>query len=113
MRIFATIISITLLCALAEWMLPWWSVAIVALVVSILTALNPGRAFLAGFCGVGLWWLIAALVRDIPNHHILSIRMAELMHLPGYAFFILVSVIIGGLTGGMAASAGALVNRKR
>ena len=108
-----TTVIIFVASALAEWVLPWWSVAVVAFVISILAALRPGKAFLSGFAGVGLWWLVAALFRDIPNQHILSARMAQLFHFPGYGLFILVTAIIGGLTGGMAAAAGALVNRKR
>ncbi|GAA4460589.1 hypothetical protein GCM10023093_03530 [Nemorincola caseinilytica] len=113
MRAFNTTVIILVTCALAEWLLPWWSIALVAFTVSVMAALRPGKAFLTGMCGVGLWWLIAALYRDIPNHHILSTRMAELFHLPGYGFYIALTVLIGALTGGMAAAAGALVNRKR
>lgn len=113
MRTFATILVIALLCALAQWFMPWWVIVPVALIVSIFTALKPGRAFVSGFCGVAIWWLIAALWRDIPNHHILSTRMAQLFSLPGYDFFIGLSVFVGGLTGGLAALAGALINRKR
>lgn len=113
MRTFATIFIIAVLCALGQWFLPWWVIVPIALVVSMLTALKPGRAFVAGFCGVALWWLVAALWQDIPNHHILSSRMAQLFSLPGYDFFIALSIIVGGLTGGLAALSGALINRKR
>lgn len=113
MRALNTTILTIAACALAEWLMPWWTVALVAFVIAILAALRPGKAFLTGFLGVGLWWLIAALYRDIPNHHILTTRMAGVFSLPSYWLYILVTVIIGGLTGGMAAAAGALVNRKR
>jgi hypothetical protein len=39
--------------------------------------------------------------------------MAELFHLPGTIWFIVVSVLVGALTGGLAGAAGALMNRQR
>lgn len=113
MRTFITILIIAVLCAFGQWLLPWWVIVPVSFAVSVITALKPGRAFVAGFCGVAVWWLAASLWRDIPNHHILASRMARLFSLPGFDFYIGLSVIIGGLTGGLAALAGALINRKR
>lgn len=112
MRFFAAVISIFLFSAIAEWFLPWWMVAVVAFIVAFVITLKPGKAFLAGFAGVAICWLTAALVRDVPNDHILSTRMAALFHLPGYTLFIVVTIFIGGLVGGLAAWAGALLNKK-
>lgn len=106
------IILIAVLGAVAEYFLPWWSVAVIAFLVSWLIGLKPGKAFLAGFLGIAIFWLIAALCHDIPNDHILSRRMATLFHLPGYGLFIIVTVFIGGLVGGIAAWAGALCRRQ-
>lgn len=113
MKTYVTILAITIACALAQWLLPWWVIVPVTFAVSLLAEQRPGRAFVTGFCGVALWWLIVALYRDIPNNHILSLRMAQLLHLSGYDFFIILSVLIGGLTGGLSAAAAAFINPKR
>lgn len=113
MRILTTILLIALLSAIVQMLLPWWSVAIVAFGTTAILPIAPGKAFLAGFAGVGFWWLLAFLWRDVPNHQILSVRMAELFHLPGSVWFIVVTVLVGALTGGVAGTAGALVNRQR
>jgi len=112
MRFILAVILITVLSAIAEWFLPWWMIAVVAFVVSLFMALKPGKAFSAGFAGIGIFWLIASLMHDIPNEHILSTRMAALFHLPNYGLFIVITVFVGGLIGGLAALAGALLNRK-
>ena len=109
MRFFLLVILIAILSASVEHFLPWWSVAVVAFVVAVFAKQRPGRAFLGGFCGIGLCWLVAALLHDISNEHILSTRMAALFHLPNYALFIAVTVFIGGLVGGLSAWAGALI----
>ena len=102
MRFLAGVILIAVLSAIAEYFLPWWSMAIVAFLVSLLMGYKPGRSFMAGFFGVGLLWLVAALWHDGANHHILSTRMAGLFHLPAYGLFIFVTVLIGALVGGLA-----------
>jgi len=111
MRFWLFVLLIALLAAVAEQFLPWWSVAVVAFVVSAFANPKPGRAFRAGFCGIGLCWLVAALLHDIANEHILSTRMAALFHLPNYALFIVVTVFVGGLVGGLSAWAGALIRQ--
>ena len=113
MRILTTILLIALLSAIIQMLLPWWSVAIVACATTAFMPITPGKGFLAGAAGVGLWWLLAILWRDVPNHQILSVRMAELFHLPGSVWFIVVTVLVGALTGGVAGVAGALLNRQR
>jgi len=112
MKFILSIILVALLSAAAEYFLPWWSIAVVCFLVSLFVKQTGRRAFLMGFLGVGIFWLVAAMMHDVPNEHILSARMATLFHLPNYALFILVTVIIGGLVGGLAAWTGALLRPK-
>ena len=109
MRFLLSIILIALLSAGAEFLLPWWSCAVVCFLVAMFARQSGGRAFVMGFLGVGIFWLVAALMRDIPNDHILSTRMAALFKLPNYWLYILVTVFIGGLVGGMSAWVGAVL----
>jgi len=112
MRFILAVILIAVLSAAAEWFLPWWMIAVVAFCVSLFISMKPGKAFLAGFVGIGVFWLIAAVVQDIPNDHILSARMAGVLHLPGYGMFIGVTAFVGGLLGGLAALAAALLSAR-
>jgi hypothetical protein len=106
MKLIITIVSIAVLSGVVSLFAPWWSVALVSFVVSLLLVQRPGRSFVAGFAGAGLWWLVAALYRDIPNDHLLSGRMAQLFHLPNGGAFIAITVVVGGLIGGLGAWAG-------
>jgi hypothetical protein len=109
MRFLLGMILMIILSAVAEYYLPWWTIAVVCFVVALFSGQGAGKAFLMGFCGIAIFWLAMALLHDIPNEHILSARMAALFKLPNYALFICVTVLIGGLVGGLSAWAGALI----
>lgn len=112
MKFLLTVLLIALLSAGAEYFMPWWSAAAVCFLVSLFVKQGAGRAFMIGFCGVGLLWLALALRADMANNHILSAKMAVLFHMPNYGLFVVVTVVIGGLVGGLAALCGALVKPK-
>jgi len=111
MRTFISILLIALLALLAEYYFVWWSMAIVCFFVAIIFNLKPSAGFVAGFFGISLLWLTVSLLKDIPNHHILAQKMAGLFFLPNYLLFIIVTMIIGGLVGGLAGWSGSLVKK--
>ena len=105
------VVLIIVLSAAAEYFFPWWTVAVVAFVVSIVMGYRPGKGFLTGFFGVLTLWLLISLIKDFSNEHILSTRMAELFSLPFGILFIIVASLIGGLVGGLAGWSGALLRK--
>jgi hypothetical protein len=107
MRLILTILIIAVVASIAELFLPWWSAALLAAIAGYTSSFSTGKAFLAGFCGIALLWLAVMLYRDIPNGHILSARMAQLFKLPSYALYMFVTVLTGGMIGGLAAWSGA------
>ncbi|MBS1782967.1 MAG: hypothetical protein JSS78_07860 [Bacteroidetes bacterium] len=115
MRIFFAIFLIAVFSFGTTYVFPWWSIAIVCSIVSIILRISTGKAFWVGFLGIFVFWLSLAVFRDLANNHILSNRMAQLFHLPFSAFFLVVSAIVGGLVGGISAWAGSelrlLLNR--
>lgn len=112
MRFILAILLIALLSALATYYLPWWSLAVVAFIVGWLIRLRTGHAFLAGFIGIFLLWLVIGLWRDIPNAHILLNRMADvILHTKNGALYIVLASVIGGMVGGLAAWSGGQMRR--
>ena len=109
MKFILSVVLIALLSAVVAYFLPWWSVAIVAFFIGG----RSRKAFLAGFCGVALCWLVAALTHDLANDHILSSRMAVLFKLPNYSLFMCVTVLVGGLIGGLAAWSGSMLRPQK
>lgn len=102
---------ILLLAFVSGYILPWWAACIMAFVAAIFLGDTSGRTFWSGFAGLGIAWLALALLKSFPNQHILATRVAHLFHLPHWLLLLAVTVIIGGLVGGMSALSGLMVKR--
>jgi hypothetical protein len=111
MQLLKYIIIIAICAGIITWLMPWYMAAAVAFVATVNAKITPGKAFLAGFGGVGLTWLVVALYRDIPNEHILSGRMAKVLGLPNGFFFLLITIVLGAIVGGMAGWSGGVMNK--
>jgi hypothetical protein len=111
MRFIIAILLTALLAGITTWLLPWWMIAVSAFIVMLIIAVKPSGGFLAGFIGVALLWLIIVLMKDAGNAHVLSGRMAKLFGLPNATLFLVVTVFLGGLVGGLAGWSGALTRK--
>jgi hypothetical protein len=104
MRLF---ILILILAFLAQLFLPWWTIAPLCFVLAAALGGTSGRAFGAGFAGIGLGWLLMAGWLNYSSASILSHRVAQLLPLGGNGWvLVLVTAVLGGLVGGVAALAG-------
>ena len=92
--------------------LPWWSFVISNIIISIVIVQTPGKAFLSGSLGVGLLWFVLALVTDIQNKHILSVKVATLLPLNGsYTMLIVITTFIGFILGGFSSLTGSFIRK--
>jgi len=94
-----------------SFILPWSAAAIIAFIAAICCAKTSGQAFWSGFGAVFIAWMMLALFKSIPNNHILATRVSRLFHLPNWAFVLVITALIGGIVGGMAALSGVLVKK--
>jgi hypothetical protein len=84
--------------------LPWYSIAIIAFLVSALIHQKPLKSFLCGFLAIFILWGLLALVIDVKNEHLLSSKMATVFKLGSNGtIMILLTAFIGGLVAGLAA----------
>ena len=87
--------------------LPWWGFAITSLLVGLAIRQKPWQSFLAGFAGMFLLWVVLAILKDLPNDHLLSTKVAQILPLKGsYILLILLTGIISGLVGGLSSLTG-------
>lgn len=92
--------------------MPWWSFAVTSFLVAIAIHQRPGKAFLSGFISVFFLWVILALLKDLPNEHILSVKVAQVLPLGGsYLLLLLITGIVGGLVSGLAALTGSYLRK--
>ncbi len=89
-----------------QLVLPWWILVVVSFVLAFWLAHKAGAAFLAGFGGIALGWLGLSLFYHLRNDGLLTSRVATLFTLPQPWLLLLVTAIVGGLVGGLAALTG-------
>ncbi|AQG82070.1 hypothetical protein [Spirosoma montaniterrae] len=101
------IIIIAILSLLAQLILPWWSLALVAFGVCFWRSTGAGQSFWYGFAGIALVWLLYALLIHLRTDGILTNRMGQLIFkTDGAALPLLVTALLGGLVGGLAGVSG-------
>lgn len=92
--------------------LPWWILVVVAFLVSAALSTNDFGAFLSGFLGVGLLWLVLAWKIDIETNSILSQKIAEMFPVGGDpTMLVILSGVIGGFAGGFGSLSGNLFRK--
>ena len=107
MKFIIAVLLTALLGYLFPLFLSWWSFVIGAFIVAVFIHQKPWKAFLAGFIALLLLWGMYAALLDTPNHHILSIRVAQILSFNGsYVALIITTAFVGGLPSGMAALTG-------
>jgi hypothetical protein len=87
---------------------PWWVAMPIAFLVVLVLPMRGGRSFLATGLGVALSFFILSFMTDSANEHILSGRMAALFHLPSYVFMLVLTTLVGFVTGGLGGWTAAL-----
>ena len=113
MKLLISTVLIFLLSLTLCLYLPWWTIAIVAFLVTSLIAQNPGRSFLSGFIALFILWGGLAWYLSSNNDHILAHKMSQIiLKIDNPALLILVTALVGALVAGFAALAGSFVRRK-
>jgi hypothetical protein len=99
-------LSIAFLCGMAGWFAPWWIIVPIAFGMGLWQTRSASQAFVSGFLGVGLLWTFVAACCHLESGGLLSGRVAQMIGLPFPSSLPVLTGIIGGLLGGLAAMAG-------
>ncbi|WP_205503588.1 hypothetical protein [Rufibacter psychrotolerans] len=102
---------ILLLSLLAQFFLPWWSIAVVCFGAAFLKARYGGQAFLAGFGAIAVTWLGAALFWHVVTDGLLSTRVAAMLTINSPWLLMAATALVGGVVGGLSALSGFYVRR--
>ncbi|GAB3778506.1 hypothetical protein GCM10028818_27550 [Spirosoma horti] len=105
-------ILIAIVSLLAQLVLPWWSLAIVAFIICFWRSPGGGWAFLSGFVGIALVWLVYATIIHTRTDGVFTGRMSELLFKTNASVLpLLVTALVGGLVGGLAGLSGYFVKQ--
>jgi hypothetical protein len=103
---------ILVLSLISSYFLPWWAAAVIAFLAALFIGKTSGKTFWSGFGAIFVSWIILALMKSIPNNNILASRVIQLFPLPHqWILLLLITALIGGLVGGMAALSGVLTKK--
>lgn len=104
MKFFISLFSIAVLSFVVGLYAPWWSIALVAFIVSLCISQKPGSSFLSGFSGIFLLWLILALLINAANSNILANRIGGMLGIgPRPVLLAFITALAGGMVAGFAA----------
>ena len=107
--LFLIILILSFICS---YLLPWWAAVAIAFLGAFFIGKTSGKVFLSGFGAIFVLWIILALIKSIPNDNILASRVIQLFPLPHqWILLLLITALIGGLVGGMAALSGMLTKK--
>ncbi|MDW3210814.1 MAG: hypothetical protein R8N23_13140 [Reichenbachiella sp.] len=100
------LILISTLTYLLGLIAPWWLAIIAAALVAFFMPGNNFNAFLSGFMGVGLVWMVMAWKVDVETNSIMSNKMVQIFPVDDVSMLIIITAIIGGMAGALGAFTG-------
>jgi len=107
MKFLVQILLTITLCAVLQYFLPWWTLAIGTFVVAFLFDQKGFLSFAAGFLAVGILWLGLATYISMVTDSILTIKLNQLLPINSFV----ATVLVGGLMGGFGALTGSLFRK--
>ncbi len=107
MKFLVQVLFTIIFCAVLQFFLPWWTLAIGAFGVAFLFENKSFPAFAAGFVGVALLWLGIAVYISIATDSVLTTKLNQLLPINS----LVITALIGGLVGGFGALTGSLFRR--
>ena len=114
MKLILTTILIILFSFISCLFFPWWSIAIVAFIISILIPQRPWVSFLSGFIALFLLWGFLSLWISMENGNILAHRVSLLIWKTDSPFLLILSTaLIGSLVSGLAALTGSFLRQDK
>ena len=106
MKTYILLPAIAVLDLILQRFFGFWAAGLVAFLICLLFAPSGSKAFLAGFGAIVLVWLGMTLASHLASGGILTQRMANVFSLPNSWLLVLVTVVMGGLIGGISGLAG-------
>ncbi|MEO8820488.1 MAG: hypothetical protein ABI267_04550 [Ginsengibacter sp.] len=113
MKFIVSGILIILFSFLACLYFPWWSVAVVAFLVSIIIQQRHLSSFICGFISLFLLWGFLSFWISTENGNILAHRVSLLIFKTDSPFLLIfVTALIGAMVAGFAALTGSYFRRE-
>jgi hypothetical protein len=102
---------------LLQMVLPWWLVIVISFATCGILGKTAKISFWHPFFAILCLWIGMALLKSIPNQHILATRIAEMLKVQFWPLVLLITGLLGGLVAGISGFCGyhfrkAMINLK-
>ena len=112
MKFFVSFLLILLLSFAACLYFPWWSIAVVAFIISALIPQGPVKSFLAAFLALFVFWAGLSSWISYKNEHLFAHKISLLIFkMDNVILLILATGLIGAIVAGFAALSGSYFRR--
>lgn len=112
MKFSISVLLIAFLSFVACLYLPWWAIAVMALLVALLVPQSPLYSFLAGFAALFLLWGILSFVMSSSNGHMLAKRVSMVILKTSNPFLLItLTAFIGATVAGFGALSGGYLRK--
>jgi len=112
MKFIVSLILIALLSVAVGLYLPWWSISIVAFVVTALIPQKPFKSFLTGFISLFILWSCLSFYISFNNNHLLAHKVSMIILQDDNPYLlILATALIGAIVAGFGALTGSYVRK--
>ncbi len=108
MRLLFLFIFLLIAAFIAHQFMPWWSIAIIAAILSFIFKTNASGSFWVGFLAATLLWGGYAAYLNTVNEGILAARIGNMLGGLSGIVLVILSGVIGGIFGGLGALTGSL-----
>lgn len=96
---------------IAQILLPWWIIMVIAFISAFIMNQKPIIILFFGLLAGFLLWGGVAFYLDIENHHLLSGRIGDLLGGLNSNVLIIITGILGGIIAGLSSFAGGSLRR--
>lgn len=86
--------------------LPWWGIVLSAALVSLVIPTSSFSAFVSGFIGVGLLWLVLSWQIEIESQGVLTQKVAAVFSLEDPILLVIAAGLVGAICGGLGSVTG-------
>ena len=99
---FFTLIAV----AVAQFFLPWWTMALIAAIAAFFFAGSFREALVAGSIACGSCWLLYATYLSFADGTLMTGKVATMFSLPGTWPLYIITFLLAAVTGGLGACTG-------
>jgi hypothetical protein len=107
MKKYSFIPVVTITSALAQYFMPWWTMAIIVAIAAYLYGINKGLAFAMGFGAIFSLWYGMAIFSDLQFDSPMSTLIGNIFGSISRTLVYTMTATVGGLVGGFSSLVGA------